>query len=230
MKNKYFRFLRSRSSIAAFSLPEMLIASVVAGLMTTATIGGLTEMLTVDQQEGRESRRQQELNRALDFITDEVRSSVQIAPDASFGLGAATIFDKTGKIPVLVLQVPNVSQRIVYYIEDSKTPWNGPNALYRWGPELDIDGNYTNSNNPSEWRYSVLADLIDNSLPSPNSECETDWVANPPVLERQGFYACVSSDGKIAALTLLGQLSSSGTTSEVYQVTGQVSARSQSAL
>ncbi|MEA5536307.1 hypothetical protein [Crocosphaera sp. XPORK-15E] len=141
-------------------------------------------------------------NRAIEFITEEVKPGIKIESDAVAALSEAPDFTlPTGAKPVLVIQIPNIPQRIIYYTRPAPNPWHGPNTIERWGPKFQNDGQYDNSeiNTPETWEYSVLIDNIDNTATNPI--CASEWqISNADAIN--GFHACVDSQQKLVKLNL----------------------------
>lgn len=211
---KLSRILNDQSLFAGFTLIELLIAVSLTTVVTGLAGTGVVAIAENNKKAQAETERRVELNRALDFISDEVRQAKFVAKDASATLGiVAPGFDSSNKTPILTLQIPGVSQRVIYYIESSGSDWLGPKVVSRWGPKLGSDGKYTNatnvpvaggSNNPAGWEYSVLVDLIVDSTLNPNPTCAAGWSLTPSVAK--GFYACVDPSGRIAEPHLRGKL------------------------
>lgn len=213
--NKFIKGLINQKHSDGFTLVELMVAMLITSLVISATGFGLVTITNRDKREKAETQRRVELNRALDFIADEVRQAKPIAKDASADLSTvASNFSSSGKTPVLTLQIPGVSQRVIYYLGSSSSPWLGPNVIYRWGPNFNADGTYSNPTTPANWTYQPLVDLIVNSTPNPNNDCPAgdsattadDWKPNPAVASRTGFYTCIDPSGRIADIHLRGKL------------------------
>lgn len=217
----------SHLDTAGFTLTELLVAISATAVIFVGTGYGLMSMAKNSEKANAATTQRLHLNRALDFVTSEVRSAANIATDASANLGTvAPNFNATGKTPVLVLQVPNVPQRVIYYIASSSgTNWLGPSVVSRWGPNFNLSGQYTNSTNPSSWSYEPLVDLIANTTPTNNTACPSGWSANPAVTNRTGFYSCIEPNGRIAEVYLRGLLTSNLGTANNYTVTSRAYAR-----
>jgi prepilin-type N-terminal cleavage/methylation domain-containing protein len=235
--NKFIKLLQIKKKSSGFTLVELMVAMLITSLVISATGFGLVSITNKDKREKAETERRVELNRALDFIADEVRQAKPIATDASADLSTiAPGFDSTDKTPVLTLQIPDVKQRVIYYIASppSNSVWLGPKVIYRWGPNFGNNGQYTNAdnapitgnNNPRNWQGEPLADLIVNTTPSSNPNCDSGWTANPAVASRTGFYACVDPSGKIADIHLRGKLTDAyGNSRDPLEVSSKVFAR-----
>ncbi|PSB46125.1 hypothetical protein C7B80_14555 [Cyanosarcina cf. burmensis CCALA 770] len=203
--NKFLKSLSIQKTSNGFTLIELLVAILITSILITATGWGVVAITQNDKKAKAETDRRVELNRALDFISDEVRQAKPIATNASANLSTvASNFSSSGKTPVLTLQIPGVSQRVIYYIASSSSPWLGPNVISRWGPNFNSDGTYSNPTTPANWTYEPLADLIVNEGPA--SDPCNGWSLNPPLASIKGFYACVDPSGKIATVNLRGKL------------------------
>lgn len=224
--NKFIKSLRNQRKSSGFTLVELMVAMLITSLVISATGFGLVTITNRDKREKAETERRVELNRALDFIADEVRQAKPIAKNASADLSTiASNFSSSGKTPVLTLQIPGVSQRVIYYIASSSSPWLGPNVVYRWGPNFNADGTYSNPTTPANWTYEPLADLIVNTTPSPTPSCDTNWTLNPSS-GSTGFYACVDPSGRIADIHLRGKLTDAyGNSRDPLEVSSKVFAR-----
>lgn len=216
------RVVEPHQQSAGFTLVELLVAVAITGIVITAAGFGLVAILQANKKAEAATNRRIELNRALDFMAEEVKMASNIEENVAIDVQAslASDFPSDCDVPsdgvdcALILQIPNVDQRIIYYVwrPADNSPWLGPKVIYRWGPNIDLNGNYTNPNNPSRWTVEPLVDLIEDSVPAPNPNCPSGWTANPPVPDRDGFYSCVNSSGKVAEIYLRGKLTDSLTT------------------
>ncbi len=111
-----------RIQTAGFTLPELLIASVITSLVISLAGFGLIGVLRANERSTNEQERQVELNRALSFMVDDIKEakSVSIDPDPKY------LF-KVTKAGV------GGNREIVYYtVPQSSAPrWRGPRTLYR---------------------------------------------------------------------------------------------------
>ena len=152
--NKLIKCLSNKKSSDGFTLVELLIAAAMTTFVVSAAGFGLVTITENNKKSQAETERRVELNRALDFISDEVRMAKKIANDASTDISNAPGFNSSGKTPILSLQIPSVSQRVIYYIASSSSPWLGPQVIYRWGPNFNTNGQYSNPSNPSKEKLS----------------------------------------------------------------------------
>lgn len=227
MKNifiKLSKVAKTQNPSGGFTLIELLVAASITTIVVGLTGFGVVAITSKNKEAKAESERRVELNRALDFIADEVRQAKPISTNAAANLSiAAPGFNSLNKTPVLTLQIPGVSQRVIYYTESSSSPWLGPKVISRWGPNFGADGNYTVADatneppvgcsspadcNPTNWKYEPLVDLIIDTTPASATTCPglTGWTANPSVDNGQGFTACVDPNGRIADIRISGKL------------------------
>lgn len=237
MKNK-LKIFNSFSSSAGFTLIELLVAASITSIVVSVAGSGVVAMLQSSNKAQSENLRRVELNRALDFINEEVRMAKSIATDASANLTTVAPNFKSSGTPILTLQIPGVSQRVIYYLKDASSPWVGPKVIYRWGPTFDKEGNYTDKTTPTKWQDSLLIDFIADTKPYTSTACPpitttTKWLANPSTANGQGFSACIQEyannepSGKIAEIKLQGQLTDGyGNPKDTLEVSTDTFARS----
>ena len=227
---KYLEIFSKNKSCTGFTLIELLIAAALTGVVVTGAGFGMVSMLNANKQANSQNKRRIELNRALDFIADEIRQARAInrvsAPVAS--QPSSTTVEPGTVQPILELELPNIDQPIVYQIAQPKngSVWLGPRVIYRWGPNLDSDGTYTNSDNSSQWITQPLVDLVEDSKPNPNPVCGTGWTPSPSAPDRHGFYVCVDTNNRIAEVHILGRIITAyATSNNPYEVTTKVFGR-----
>ena len=209
MRNKEFQKLLKKNkskSNSGFTLIE-LISGLIMSVIVVGILGfGVVQVLRLTKEEGSQAQARSETTRAMDFITDEIRRASEIDNDAANANG----FNVADSKVVLALNVPEInsnsdpdgdgelfgvdddlttSERIVYYLKSTDLdPWEGPQVLYRWGPPLDANGNYTDG----DWDSEALIDKIDNTTVT-SSICGTGQTLTPAT-SASGFYACISDD------------------------------------
>lgn len=221
---------------SGFTLIELLIAAGITFLVISASLASLVEVMKINQQSESETLRRQDLNRALDFMADEIRRGATVTPSATTAAQAALpeFTLPVGATPVLAITIPGVSKPVIYYLAASANPWLPPSLIRRWGPAFDANGDYVNPTLPAQWDTDpsdglgdVLVDAIDNQPSSQGTVCPKDWIANPPLVARTGFYSCVSSDGRSVNVTLQARVKgAAGATPKVYKLTSDISVRS----
>lgn len=208
MKNQQFRKLfKLKTKNSGFTLLELLTGLIMSGIVIGVLGVGFYQVLKVTSEDTAKSKAGQQASRAIEFITDELRRSKGIEINTSIGYvknrpnNPATPHVDESTIPIapsynlptggtvrLALEIPGVSERVIYAVAppEDDSPWEGPLVIYRWGPPFDADGNYTNENDVDAWSNLALVDQVDDTTQSITCEGNT--------ISYQGFYACIGSD------------------------------------
>ncbi len=184
------------------TLIELLLGSSLMSLVVGLAGWGLVNSTILDQKASAKGNIQYNSNRALAFISDEVKLGRKIESDAVAALAEAPDFIlPDGAKPILVLQLPDIPQRVIYYKKPAENIWEGPYLIARWGPDMDNQGEYEPDeiNNPGIWESNVVIDSIDDTPETPN--CPQDWQASNTNSTR-GFNACVNPDEKLVKLNI----------------------------
>lgn len=243
--SKLSRLINYNQNHSGFTLVELLVAVAITGIVISVSGFGLVNILQANKRAEAATERRTELNRALDFIAEEVRMASYIEPNVSDSFNASSIAPKFSETKscnnssdgldcALILKIPNIGgagankEPIVYYVASADSPWIGPRVIYRWGPPFDANGNYTNANDVTGWQHRPLIDLIEGDLGgSAYADCPSGWSPNLDTEDRDSFYACVDPTGRVAQVYLLGQLRDAlGNLSGHYAVSSRVFARS----
>ncbi len=205
-----------------FTLIEIMLALAVTGIVLVLAGGGLFALMNANQRSQMETTDRLELEQALLFMTDEIKMSQQIVPSLP-----AKTYSETSKFqaasgssdiqPILILN-PSPSSKltdpIVYYLANppNRSVWIGPRVIYRWGPTLLQNGNYSDGHShdldsidrssPIEYYNEVVVDRISDRISTePNSTCDNGYnLAVPNPVNRLGFYTCIASDRKSVKL------------------------------
>lgn len=212
-----------RYTNAGFTIVELIIAMAVTSIMITLAGYGLTTMLRANQQSGSEISRRTNLNRALDFMADEVRMARIILPTQSSEF--PTTVNSCGTTSgAMTLQMPD-SSRIVYYVH---TITNSNCSGNLWARNATIRRRVLGPTG------TLVSDtLLVDGITAP-SAAPTGCSPSPLALYgANGFYACidtnlnVANNSRTATLYLYGRLTNAqGVAVGTYPVTGQVTARS----
>ncbi len=175
---------------------------VVAGASTA-----LIQVLQHKKESTETNAKRQDLTRALEFIAFETQHAEEIIDP-----GTIITFSPESGISndenIIGLKIPNPADadnphEVVYYIAQppSGSVWSGERVIYRWGPELNLDGSYSSSSS-----NEVLIDNISDQTPSNNPNCPSGWVDYPAKADREGFYACIKDNDKaIASVYIEGE-------------------------
>jgi prepilin-type N-terminal cleavage/methylation domain-containing protein len=219
-----------------FTLIELIVAIAITGIVITLTGSGLLALMNANQRSQSETADRLELEQSVAFMTDEIKMSQQMAIDLSPKSTELSSFNSasgSSKIqPILVLK-PATNSRltdpIVYYLADppNQSVWLGPRVIYRWGPTLLQNGNYSDGKgndistvSPTakiEYYNEVLVDRIsDAASAEAKINCDSSYnYPAPNVAKRLGFYACIALDRKSVKLWMSKQSSSSGKSSSI---------------
>ncbi len=200
-----------------FTLIELLVALVITGIVIGLTGSGLYALMNANQRSQIETTARLELEQALAFMTDEIKMSQQVMTNIPSPPTRITNFNPaagSSRIqPILVLNPASnsgLTNPIVYYLADppNSSVWLGPRVIYRWGPTLLQNGNYSDGNNNDvsliprgaavTYYNEVLVDQISDGVAvQANIACESSYnYAAPSIIDRLGFYACIAPDQK----------------------------------
>lgn len=211
-----------------FTLIELLVAIAITGIIITLTGSGLFALMNANQRNQSETTDRLEIEQALAFISDEIKMSRQIAIDLPSELVNIANFTASGSRstqPILILHPATSSKLtvpIIYYLADppNQSVWLGPKVIYRWGPTLLQNGNYSDgkgkditqplANAEIEYYNEVLIDRISDQSPTPNLDCDPSYDPIPTTTPKSGFYACIAPDRKSVKLWIEKQPNSSG--------------------
>lgn len=136
MKKSFYKKISIQKSSAGFTLIELLIAMALTTVVIGITGSGLVIITEKNQKAEAETLRRTELNRTLDFISDDIRQSNLASTSIPSGW---TWTDPLCYSPILYLNKPNGTPggtQIAYYTR-SKTCggntvlWRGPQIIYR---------------------------------------------------------------------------------------------------
>ncbi|PZO22974.1 MAG: hypothetical protein DCF25_01625 [Leptolyngbya foveolarum] len=172
LKNHLHRMLfkSKRLGISGFTLLELLVAMIVAGIVVSGLLYVIVELLQIDRRESILDQTQRDMQRALNYITDDIREAVYIyddpttvatqlsdSPARSVPILAFWRPDPVSNIPVCtliadpikkdecdVLRIRRSSYSLVIYFQktrDSNPNWLGRSRIIRY--ELDKYSNMT---------------------------------------------------------------------------------------
>jgi hypothetical protein len=225
---------KKRRISTGYTLTELIIGASISVVVIGAAGMGLMNLLQGNKTSTTEANRRTEVNRALEFISDETRKAQTIETNPSTAFNSAKnntslSFDpiegdpdpKKNAQPILALNIPGVSQPVLYYISPAEsTAWKGPRVIYRFGPNFNTtSGDYTDPTTPASWTTKPLIDRISDADSNPNC----GGLTASPSANAQGFYACINTNGKTANLFAIAQLEND----EDYRASTEVYARSQ---
>jgi prepilin-type N-terminal cleavage/methylation domain-containing protein len=196
----------SSSAPQGFTLLELTIALALSGGVMAMAASGLVALMTKDRQAAADRTHRYELQRTLDFMGNEIRMAAKISPcpnqDGSHYQPATA---SRNAHPILVLWMPTamgLPEPIVYYLATPprQSVWTGPQVLYRWGPTLRLNGDYSNNLGTYNYYNEVVVDQITSEIaptPCPDS--------HPLNIGGSGLGLCLSAEQRSAHLTLRRQ-------------------------
>lgn len=241
--NKYLKLLRQHKRSSGFTLVELLVSSVIGILVIGAAGYGMMNLLRYSRGNTAQSQKRTEFNRALEFISDEMRQAdtIDVDPTTAFGTASGSggaITPPPNAQPVLSLNIPDLSEPVIYFVSSPSSGdasvWNGPRVIYRYGPTIDSNGNLDDSS----WTVEPLVDGISADTVTPSCGSLTASPSSSPV----GFYACIqpiaatddpdtpineTEKGETAKLFAIGKLDDANSASDNYQADSQVYTRAE---
>ncbi|MGB7086625.1 MAG: prepilin-type N-terminal cleavage/methylation domain-containing protein [Phormidesmis sp.] len=180
-------FKSSRFNLSGFTLLELLISVVIAGIVVSGLLYLVVELLQIDRRESVLDQTQRDMQRALNYMADDLREAVYIYDDPS--TVAAQLSDlPAGGIPVLafwrpdpidtnlpacagfsgstqdecnVLAIRQSAYSLVVYLQkakDTNTNWSGESRIIRY--ELDKYSNLSTLANTTGYR-DPASDTVD---------------------------------------------------------------------
>jgi type II secretory pathway pseudopilin PulG len=209
---------------AGFTITEVLLAGLMMLIVVLVAGNGVINLLRSNYRANADSEIQNNLNRTLEFVSDEVRRARRIANSAT---AITSTKVPTGAQAVLAFQIPdpnNPSQllpdQIVYYTKDPENGLTGPRVLWRFGPDLDSNGNYITPTNISTWQHSPLTDML--AAPANNPNCPGNFNRIPALGNVDDFYTCVRIVGDQVILNANAQVKMTTNEAVNYSVSTRV--------
>ena len=213
---------------AGFTITEVLLASSMMLIVISVAGIGVINLLRSDYRANAGAEIQNNLNRTLEFVSDEVRRAKIIA-DSETAITSTQV--PTGSRAVLAFQIPNpnnpgqiLPDQIVYYTKGPENSLTGPRVLWRYGPNLDPNGNYDIT---SPWQHSPVTDRLAAAANNPN--CPMGFTRIPALGNVDDFYTCVRTGGNQVILNANAQVNlTTGDTDKdkvKYSVSTRVSPR-----
>jgi prepilin-type N-terminal cleavage/methylation domain-containing protein len=225
LRNKIMKHSSKHASTRGFSLIEILVSIVIAGILATLISYSLGFLISSDANARKDQSRRVEISRAMELIANDVRMaqrinrtsaslSSQIAGVAINSSNTANLFNPALNLgtPVLYLEIPlgvcpasgvDVVDRVIYDVryKSQRDLWLGPQILYRYGRIANEDGSIDPCSLPVN--NVVIADsLVSYSPPRCFSPAILSGAISAP---QSGFHACVNKDRVI--VTFAGALS-----------------------
>ncbi len=212
----------SKSS-AGFTLIELIIAMVLSAIFMGLTGYGLSVMTSKNQSAEVETQRRTQLNRALEYISEEIRMARTITPATGYTITSATPTCAVAT-PILSLTIPDGAdlKTIVYYLNDlsscakNQTVWFKPGVIKR------VDLGTSTSTTIADVNGQELVDAISNTA-APT--CTSGTIS--PATGAKGFYVCLDNPTNARKVELHLRAKLSSESSALYEVSSQAFSRSQ---
>lgn len=182
--------LKSPKESSGFTLVELIAACVMTIFIVGAAGYGLMVMLREQTILTGSSDIQNNLNRAVDFIAEEVKQAAVVSTAAT-PLPSGCSIDTDEQLVVTLTVLPDTNPNVVYYTKTPPSPsttWLGPSSIYRCGPAYNSSGNADFSSG-SPKTSNLLVDSIANNTNL--NTCQNGGIANPSA--NSGFFVCITS-------------------------------------
>jgi Prokaryotic N-terminal methylation motif len=226
--------ITKKSSSRGFTLSELLVGATLTTVVVGAAGYGISNMITSSNATSTRSESRAELNRAVDYISSEVRESTDLVQNVATATEpsnfAASYTNKIIGSPTKVLMIKNAETGgvpIIYYVAQPATGiWKGPRVVYRWGPTFNADGSFANASTPSTWVSEALVDNIQDVSMTTAALGTTPTCDNGGTYNgAPGFYACVDAAGKTAQIFQNGKIAKVVGPSENYNASTNTGSR-----
>lgn len=141
-----------------FTLTEVLITSILAGFLGTVASTLMISNIKSEASMEAVQRKQEDWSQLSDFIKTEVTLSEEIiTSNLATELTDCDSGEPTANVHFALKIQPDLPSS-VYYFKPSQTGFAGTHSLFRCGPKVDRDGNYSTSK-----EISFLADGMNTS-------------------------------------------------------------------
>ena len=151
----YLKLLQKYRPSAGWSLAELMISAAMTLVVVMVAGFGLIMILRENKVANATGEMQYDLNRATEFIAEEIRSAKTIETNMNdIRRNAPTFFAKhPDKTPILALKIDNIYERVIYYVDgvEDDEVWRGPGVIRRFGPRFNLEGR--NDGDPDESNY-----------------------------------------------------------------------------
>jgi type II secretory pathway pseudopilin PulG len=196
----------SKSLVKGFTIVELLIAASLTSMVIGVAGYALLNMITLNTKARADSTLAYDVNRSVEFISEEIKTAQEVKPDAAAAASEITDFSLPSDAPPILVLPLNNGKNVVYYSQPASKPWGGDQVVKRWGPDFDENGDYDDStlNTPSAWSHSVLMDYVSDQTVD-KDQCPVNWQMTHNDATR-GFYACVPTTGATTSLVQLGMM------------------------
>ena len=161
-----------------FTLVELLVASLAAGLVTVAASSAVTYHMRASASMEAVERTKQDWGRVSHFIEAEVALSERVITNSSnINLNQCNQTIQSGEF-LFALEIRRDLPAALYYITNNQAgsdQWSGTRSLFRCGPGIDELGEYTDAITGSNQVVNDSQRLIDGMT----SECDLTVINAP---------------------------------------------------
>ena len=161
-----------------FTLVELLVASLAAGLVTVAASSAVTYHMRASASMEAVERTKQDWGRVSHFIESEVALSERVITNSSnINLNQCNQTIQSGEF-LFALEIRRDLPSALYYIANNQAgsdQWSGTRSLFRCGPGIDELGEYTDTITGSNQVVNDAQRLIDGMT----SECALTMITTP---------------------------------------------------
>lgn len=194
---------------AGFTITEVLLAGLMMLIVVLVAGNGVINLLRSNYRANADSEIQNNLNRTLEFVSDDVRRARIIVPEDEIITTEVTDWEKKEKPrAVLAFQIPNPNnpnlpfpKQIVYYTTGPEKDLGlTGRVLWRYGPNLDANGNY----DIDTWEPSPVTDMLAEAADDPT--CPDGFTRIPALGKVDDFYTCVRAGGNQVILNAEAQV------------------------
>jgi len=222
---------------AGFTITEVLLAGVMMLIAVLVSGIGVINLLRSNYRANADSEIRNNLNRTLEFVSDEVRRA-KIIPQREADIVTTQVPEAraAGARAVLAFRIPDpnnpgqpLPNQIVYYTTGPENSLTGPRVLWRFGPDLDPNGNYRTPDQINTWIRSPVTDMLAAAANNPNCPADFNLIA-ANLGNVDGFYACVRAGGNQVILNANAQVNMTTNEEVRYSVSTRVFPRATSEI
>lgn len=181
MPTKIIPLLNSRlnktSAYAAFTLPELLVATVGGSILVIAALAAILGQINAGSAAAKVEKLRNTWTKAINFIETEISLSERIFTDpdkirysSSCGISSSEFR--------LALDITKNLPPVIYGIKSSHVLLMGDNTLWRCGPTILSDGSYSNT-----LSIGILADSLNASSTGSGFSASIDSNSNGKLSE-----------------------------------------------
>lgn len=118
---------RARHSLSGFTLTELVTATAILGIVIGGVWSALIAILSSSQAAEQEYDRKVELNRAADYMADDIQNAAKISGTVTLSGVNSGVFELTKAD----------GKRVAYFVrKKGGSPWKGPYVLYRRSSDM----------------------------------------------------------------------------------------------